>query len=326
MRALVLLISLTLALAACKGAETPAPEGQATPEGNKPPAEGTAPAVAAPAATASAAVAPKPAAVTKPAPLTLTPPPGAKSVSPNKERATAATMKDLEKQPGVTAALKTSTAKAGKRHPDLKGKPGPSPASGSDQAPVKVYVFSDFQCPVCKRVVEPMKALARELGDQVQVVFKQNALEMHPNAFVSAAASMAAYKQGKFWEYHDRLFQNQRNLAEPDLLVYAEELGLDMARFKKDMNSTAIKDQIEYERNLAGALGMRGTPGFFINGHKMVGWGSYGGFRGVVNRALKSAQGVNITTRTKAVNVARVATEKFSGPDGVKFAELVWGK
>jgi protein-disulfide isomerase len=321
MRALVLLISLTLVLVACKGADAPAAEGQQTPETTKAPAG-----AATPAATKPAAAAPSAATTPKPAPLTSTPPSTAKTVNPNKARATAASMKDLERQPGVTAALRTSTAKAGKKHPDLAGKPGPSPASGSDKAPVKVYVFSDFQCPVCKRVVEPMKALARELGDQVQLVFKQNALDMHPNAFISAAASMAAFKQGKFWEYHDKLFQNQRNLAEPDLLVYAEELGLDMKRFKKDMGSAEIKEQIEYEKNLATALGMRGTPGFFVNGHKMVGWGSYGGFRGVVNRALKSAEGVNITTRTKAVNVARVATETYSGPDGVKFAELVWGK
>ena len=327
MRALILLISIAVAVTACGKPEAPAP-GPATPEKTveaKPtadPAKAESPKDGTKAKPA-AAVTPK---TVKPVALTPKAPPTTVTSPVAASRVTAAQMKDLEKQPGATGALATTTAVAAKKHPDIAGKPGPSPATGSDDAPVKVYIFSDFQCPVCKRVVEPVKAVARELGDKVQIIFKQNALEMHPNAFVSAAASMAAYKQGKFWQMHDKLFQNQRNLSEPDLLVYAEELGLDMEKFKKDMNSAEIKEQIEYERNLAAALDMRGTPGFFINGHKIVGWGSYGGFRSVVNRAVKSAEGVQLTTKTAAGDVARVATEKYSGEEGVKFAELVWGK
>lgn len=326
MRALILLISVAVAITACGKSEAPT-TGAAAPEKTAEAQPTTEPAPKAAAKDVPKAKPVAGAASKEAKPVALTPkaPPTAVT-SGNSVRATAAQMKDLEKQPGATGALETTTAVAPKKHPDVAGTPGPSPASGSDDAPVKIYIFSDFQCPVCKRVVEPAKAVARELGDKVQLIFKQNALEMHPNAFVSAAASMAAYKQGKFWQMHDKLFQNQRNLSEPDLLVYAEELGLNMDTFKKDMNSPEIKAQIEYERNLAAKLEMRGTPGFFINGHKIVGWGSYGGFRSVVNRALKSAEGVQVTTKTPPIDVARVATEKYSGEEGVKFAELVWGK
>ena len=71
---------------------------------------------------------------------------------------------------------------------------------------------------------------------------------------------------------------------------------------------------------------MRGTPGFFINGNKMVGWGSYGGFRSVVTRALKAAEGAKLTTKAAPADVARIATEKYSGEDGAKLADLIWGK
>jgi len=327
MRTLILLISIAVAVTACGKQEAPASESTTSEKAAeaKPASEPAKVAAPQEGTTAKPVVAQAPKAV-KPVGLSPKVPPTTANAKPGTTRVTAAEMKELEKKPGATGAMKTTTAVAGKKHPDIAGKPGPSPAAGSDDAPVKVYIFSDFQCPVCKRVVEPAKAVARELGDKVQIIFKQNALEMHPNAFVAAAASMAAYKQGKFWQMHDKLFQNQRNLSEPDLLVYAEELGLDMKKFKTDMNSPAIKEQIEYERNLAVALDMRGTPGFFINGHKIVGWGSYGGFRSVVNRALKASEGVQLTTKTAAGDVARVATEKYSGETGMKLAELIWGK
>ena len=327
MRALILLISIAMTLVACGKPEAPT-AGTAAPEKGteaKPsPEVGNAEAAkAGDAAKPPSAETPK---AVKPVAANPTVPPTTAKADPSKTRLTAAEMKEMEKQPGATGALVTTSAAATKKHPDIAGTPGLSPATGPDTAPVKIYVFSDFQCPVCKRVVEPVKAVARELGDKVQIIFKQNALEMHPNAFVAAAASMAAYKQGKFWQMHDKLFQNQRNLAEPDLLVYAEELGLDMVKFKADMNSKEIKEQIDYERNQATAMSMRGTPGFFINGHKIVGWGSYGGFRSVVQRALKAAEGAQLTTKVEPVDVARVATEKFSGEDGKKLAELMWGK
>jgi protein-disulfide isomerase len=231
-------------------------------------------------------------------------------------------MKELEHNPGSTPALKQVNVRALKRHPSIKGVPGISPGAGPDSAKVKVYVFSDFQCPVCRRVVEPVKLVARDNPKDVQVIFIQNALVMHPRAGRAAAASMAAAKQKKFWEFHDRIFQNQRQLSDADLIGHAKALRLNIDRFKRDMESKATLAQIEYERDLSQKLGVRGTPGFYVNGRKMVGWGSYNGFKNVVLRALKSAQA--LPTPKRGSSVAAEAT-KANGEDGKKFAELVWG-
>jgi protein-disulfide isomerase len=231
-------------------------------------------------------------------------------------------MKELEGKPGATPALPMTQVKPGPKHASLEGTPGLHPGAGSDSAPVKVFVFSDFQCPVCKRVVEPMKSIARTMPDDVQIIFVHNALEMHPNAEKAALAGVAAFRQGKFWELHDKLFQNQRALHEQDLLLYAEELGLDMKKYAADVADPAALEQVRYERALAAALGVRGTPGFFVNGQKMVGWGSFSGFEMMVKRALTKAR--SVAAGTPPEQVAIEAT-KAQGEDGKKFAELVWG-
>jgi protein-disulfide isomerase len=231
--------------------------------------------------------------------------------------------KELERKPGLTPALATHTVKPGAKHPSLKGMPGPSPGHGPEDALVKIFVFNDFQCPVCRRAVEPLKAVAREFPKDVQIIVKHNALEMHPKAAGAAAASIAAFRQGKFWEYHDKLFQNNRALHEQDLLLYAEELGLDMGRFKNDIDDSHTKAQILYERELATALGARGTPGFFINGKKTVGWGSYTGFRASVKKALGEAKAL-AARASKGEDISRFAT-RANSELGQKFEELVWG-
>ncbi|MGM0574655.1 MAG: DsbA family protein [Myxococcota bacterium] len=312
--ALLLIAVMTLALVACsKKEEAPATEPAAG-AAEEEPAAGD-PAEEEPAEATEEGAAEEPAEEEAAAEEEAEPSEPAKPLS-QKE------MKDLEGQPGATDALSGHTVEPGPAHESLEGKPGPSPALGPDDAPVKVFVFSDFQCPVCSRVVEPVKALHRELGDDVQVVFKHNALEMHPNASAAAAAAIAAQKQGKFWAYHDKLFQNQRNLHEQDLILYAEELGLDSEKFQEDMEAEATREQVAYERSLAAALELRGTPGFLINGRKMVGWGSYGGFKGMVEAALRKAKEVG--DDVPAEDVAVEAT-KAQGEDGRKFAELYWG-
>ena len=91
-------------------------------------------------------------------------------------------MKELERSPGATKALRQDNIAAFKKHKSLEGTPGVLPGHGPDSAKVKVFVFSDFQCPVCRRVVEPVKLVARDYPQDVQVIFVQNALVMHRNA------------------------------------------------------------------------------------------------------------------------------------------------
>ena len=186
-------------------------------------------------------------------------------------------------------------------------------------------MFSDFQCPVCRRVVEPSKALHRAFPETVQIIFKHNALEMHQFANVAATAAIAAQRQGKFWAYHDKAFQNYRNLHKQDLILYAEELGLDVAKFEKDMQDPKVQAQVNYERALAEKLGMRGTPGFYINGKKSIGWGSYGGFKVQVARASKAAQEIQAKVPGKAGHELAIEATRVNGADGKLFAKLVYG-
>ncbi len=308
-----------LLLVACdRPPEQAAPAAPATApalEDGAPPVQeaSPAPAAAAPApaaAPAAAPPAPRAAAVAKPSP---SPAGGAAALD----------MKELERNPGATPPPPAVTVPPGPAHASLAGKPGPSPAFGKATAPVRIVLFSDFQCPVCKRVVEPAKALAREYPEQVQITWKHNALQMHPNAEGAAVASIAAFRQGKFWEFHDELFKNQRALTPSDLRSTAQRLGLDMARYDRDVVDPAVKAQVEYERGIAEQLEARGTPGLFINGKKQVGWGSYGGFKAMFLRALTEAQTLS-AGGTAADRVAEQAT-RAAGDDGKKLAELLWG-
>ncbi len=232
-------------------------------------------------------------------------------------------LKDLERNPGSTPALEQVSVKPGPAHKSLEGKPGAAPGFGPEDAPVRVFVFSDFQCPVCRRVVEPIKKLARDYGDKVQIVMLQNALKMHRQAEIAAAASLAAFRQGKFWDFHDKVFINQRLLGRDDLIGIAKTLGLDVKRFTADLDDPALRAQIAYERDLAAKLGATGTPGFFVNGQLLRGWGSYAGFKGMVDRALRAAKKLPATTSKGEIAIKATIAH---GDKGKQFAELYWGR
>src|SRR5512143_2135070 len=131
----------------------------------------------------------------------------------------------LERSPGSTPPLTQAVEPEPAPVAGLAGTPGVSPAYGPEDAPVRIYLFSDFGCPVCPRVVEPIKHLARVYPKDVRIVFKENALVSHPGAARLAAASLAAFRQGKFWEFHDRLFSSGQHFEDHDLATYAERLG-----------------------------------------------------------------------------------------------------
>jgi len=181
----------------------------------------------------------------------------------------------IEKTPGLTPAFADGTIATPPSDASLPGRAGPSPAMGPDDAPVVVFVFSDFQCPVCRRGVEPLKKLVRDHDPLVRVVFKHQALASHPDARGAAIASLAAFRQDKFWQYHDRLFASAAGLGDDALKARAEEVGLDVTAFKAAQQDEALGAQVDYETALGTALGVRGTPGFLVNGALSIGWGSY---------------------------------------------------
>jgi len=109
---------------------------------------------------------------------------------------------------------------------------------------------------------------------------------IHQYAMGAAIASEAAYNQGKFWEYHDKLFANQQKLAPGDLNQYAKELGLNMSKFEADVANPAIKQKISADMQEANGIGITGTPAFLINGHYLSGAQPFEGFARVINAEL----------------------------------------
>jgi DSBA-like thioredoxin domain-containing protein len=124
----------------------------------------------------------------------------------------------------------------------------------------------------------------------VKFVFKENPLPMHQFAMVAAEAAMAANAQGKFWQMHDKMFANQRALAREDLERYAQEIGLDVARFKRSLDTHEFQREIQADSALAAQLGARGTPSFFINGRPLRGAQPFEGFKTVIDEEVARAQ------------------------------------
>jgi protein-disulfide isomerase len=167
---------------------------------------------------------------------------------------------------------------------------GGSAVKGPEDALVTVVEFSDFQCPFCSRVGPTLKQIEQEYGSKVRVVFKHNPLPFHPQAPLASEAALAAHDQGKFWPMHDKLFGNQQALDRPTFEKYAEELGLDMAKFKASLDNNSHKAMIEEDKTLAQTLGANGTPSFFINGRTLRGAQPFAAFKALIDEELKKAE------------------------------------
>src|SRR5690606_28122158 len=126
----------------------------------------------------------------------------------------------------------------------------PAPGFGPVDAKVQIVEFSDFECPFCSRAASVVHQIREKYGNQVRFVFRQFPLPMHRNANVAAQAALAAEAQGKFWELHDAMFQNQRALTPAELEKYAQQAGLDMARFKRAMESKEHAAAVERDLKL----------------------------------------------------------------------------
>jgi protein-disulfide isomerase len=143
-----------------------------------------------------------------------------------------------------------------------------SPSRGPDSASVVVVEFADFECPFCQKLAPELEAMWEARRDRVRFVYKFLPLSMHHHGEIAARAAIAAQMQGKFWEMSRQLFANGQHLEEDDLLGYAKAIGLDLERFRADMAGEPAKARIEADRKLADALGVKGTPTLFIDGHE----------------------------------------------------------
>ena len=147
---------------------------------------------------------------------------------------------------------------------------GDSPLRGSPMAPVTLYEFSDFQCPHCKIAAPMLKKVVEESNGKVKLVFKQYPLPGHPKAREASKATIAAQKQGKFWEMHDLLFENQDKLQTASFADYAKKIGLDVKRFEADMASKETEKKIDADIAEGRKAGVDSTPSIYVNDRRFV--------------------------------------------------------
>jgi len=143
------------------------------------------------------------------------------------------------------------------------------PIRGPASANVTIVEFSDFQCPYCAKATVEVKQILNKYPKDVRFLFKQFPLDIHSQAAVAAEASLAAQAQGKFWEMHDILYANFRSISKARILAWAQEIGLDLTRFKADLDSHKYLSRIAAEEKQGEDAGVVGTPTFYIDGKKL---------------------------------------------------------
>jgi protein-disulfide isomerase len=143
---------------------------------------------------------------------------------------------------------------------------GDSPSKGAPSARVVIVEFADFECPACADKRSLLDKVVEEHSGKVRLVFKNFPLSMHQNAEKAARAGVAAHRQGKFWQLHPLLFENQNDLSQVNVEKLAQKAGLDLARFRQDRDSEATADFVARDRKLGEALNIGSTPSLFING------------------------------------------------------------
>lgn len=145
-------------------------------------------------------------------------------------------------------------------------------AQGNENADLVIVEYGDYQCPYCGAAYPVLKELMKEFGGQVKFVFRNFPLsEMHQYARPAAIAAEAANLQGKFWEMHDAIFENQGFLNESFLITLAEKLDLNIPQFEKDLQEVELKEKVDSDFESGVMSGVNGTPSFFINGNKFNG-------------------------------------------------------
>ncbi|MGZ6131372.1 MAG: thioredoxin domain-containing protein [Myxococcaceae bacterium] len=140
------------------------------------------------------------------------------------------------------------------------------PSRGPKDAPITIVEFSDFECPYCGAAHDTVEQVMSTYAGKVRLVYRQFPLSFHPHAEKAAEASLCAADQGKFWEYHDVLFKNQKKLDPTDLKAFATEVGMDGQKFGQCLESGDKKKAVDADQQAGLAAGVGGTPAFFING------------------------------------------------------------
>ncbi len=164
---------------------------------------------------------------------------------------------------------------------------------GNTSSKVVLIEYSDFQCPACGAYYPLVKQLGEDYKEKIQIVYRHFPLPQHSGAKPAAFAAEAAGKQGKFWEMHNMIFDNQKNWSEKRnteeiFASYAEKLQLDMNKYKNDISSKEIKDKVE--QDYLGGIGSKvnSTPTFFLNGKTMQNPKNYDEFKNLIEEAIRA--------------------------------------
>ncbi len=200
----------------------------------------------------------------------------------------------------IMKVAKDKRAAAPQKNRARPGRPDPAksyavptddrPSWGKADALVTIVEYSDFQCPYCSRVLPALDQIKKNYPDDVRIVFRNQPLPMHKAAPAAARAGLAAHRQGKFWEMHDIMFKNSKALNDAKLLELAGEIGLDIAKFKKDIDSAEVKAELAKDQAVARQFGAGGTPAFFINGRPLSGARPFEQFDALVKEELAKAK------------------------------------
>jgi len=161
-----------------------------------------------------------------------------------------------------------------------------APFKGPEKAPVVVTVFSDFQCPYCAKVSPILDQLLAQYPKDVKVVHKNFPLKNHQFSMPAAIAALAAHRQGKFWEMHDKIFENYSALSDEKITEFAKALGLDMDKFAKDSKDPKLQQEVQADLQSGLKAEVRGTPTVFINGRR-VNAGTLEGMKPLIDNELK---------------------------------------
>lgn len=174
-----------------------------------------------------------------------------------------------------------------------------APVTGTDwvkdnkDAKVTILEYADFQCPACGYYYQLFKPLDKDYGTRVRYVFRNFPLSQHKNSDIAAVAAGAAGKQGKFWEMHDMIFDNQNKWsdmstadARKTFVQYAASLKLDAAKFQQDLDAKDVADKITNDLQGGLSAGVTSTPSFFLNG-KYIQPNTYDEFRSLIDQVLK---------------------------------------
>ena len=166
-----------------------------------------------------------------------------------------------------------------------------APFKGAEKAAVTIVKFEDFQCPYCKTVQGTFPELLKRYDGKIRLVHKDLPLDaIHPQARQAAEAARCAGEQGKFWEYHDKLYANSPKAGVEELKSYAKEVGLNAVSFDQCYGSGKFRAAVQKDLNDGAQLGLTGTPTFFINGREISGAQPVEAFAAIIDEELGQAK------------------------------------